>query len=309
MEQTIILEAVAAKLPARAVCLLLAAHRSWLCGTRHLNRHPAIPWHPFPPLPVQIAVAAAVAEKDAQLHAAQEAVRHELQLQLQQAEAELEVGSRGGRRAKGKEGVAWRPTVSGNRLTTCSCLLGSLQHVVLPRLLLGPSLPPSPAALLTSTHCAPHALPLQHTVTATVERKDAELAALRGHLEEAQARAQVEGGRRAVACSLCVQSHAFWLLPPLLARAPACGRAHLTNTPLLPPCPFRPPPQPPQPPRRLPPQAAWLQRSTRRCRLGARSWRRSLRWRARRFRWVGAWQARPTSRVHGVASTGEMPYP
>lgn len=43
-------------------------------------------------LVLQIAVAAAVAEKDAQLHAAQEVLKKQLQLQLQQAEAELEVG-------------------------------------------------------------------------------------------------------------------------------------------------------------------------------------------------------------------------
>lgn len=41
---------------------------------------------------LQVAVAAAVAEKDAQLHAAQEALKRQLQQQLQRAEAEMEVG-------------------------------------------------------------------------------------------------------------------------------------------------------------------------------------------------------------------------
>jgi hypothetical protein len=58
-----------------------------------------------PPL-LQVAVAAAVAEKDAQLHAAQEALKRQLQQQLQRAEAEMEVG-------------CWGPLPS--LCTACAC--------------------------------------------------------------------------------------------------------------------------------------------------------------------------------------------
>ena len=57
-----------------------------MCGPQLLHHLPLL----------QVAVAAAVAEKDAQLHEAQEALQRQLQRQLQQAEAEMEVGGWGG---------------------------------------------------------------------------------------------------------------------------------------------------------------------------------------------------------------------
>lgn len=148
-----------------------AAQRAAACA--HSSQQPPTPplAAPIPTL-LQSAVAAAVAEKDTQLHAAQDKLRQQLQGQLQQAEAELEVGVCGGGL------VPWWgalvPTHRSAAHRTCACL-----H------------PTSYIPTIQPTTLLAH--PLQATVTATVERKDAELADLRRQLDDALAAAQVRG--------------------------------------------------------------------------------------------------------------------
>lgn len=113
-------------------------------------------------------MATAVAEKDEQLHATQERLKRQLQEQLQRAEAEMEVRLLAGQ---------WGLSSSSRMPLRTACQL--------------PCTLATAACCITCVQLPSPSLHSQATVAAAVERKDAELAALRKQLEAAQAAAEV----------------------------------------------------------------------------------------------------------------------